>query len=50
VLVPVTAAFGFLVFVAGSGMSRKPDAIGIITVIFILGTLFTAAVQAMGAG
>lgn len=31
-------------------MGRKPDAIGIITVIFILGTVFTAAVQAMGAG
>jgi hypothetical protein len=31
-------------------MSRKPDAIGILTVIFILGTVFTAAVQAMGAG
>jgi hypothetical protein len=31
-------------------MGRKPDAIGIITIVFILGTVFTAAVQAMGAG
>ena len=39
-----------LVEKAGFCMGRKPDAIGIITVMFVLGTLFTAAVQAMGAG